>query len=214
MIKKWYFYSSIAAVAFLLSTGFRSYDNDENIHFFSVNHSEGELYYDVPTPEELAFTNIIIPQTGKTYAGFKQALAFKESQGKYHLINALGYMGKYQFGPGTLRTIGVHNFSAFLNSPSMQEKAFNALLAINKWELRREIEKYNGKIVHGIKITESGLLAAAHLGGAGSVKKFLRSDGSRFFRDGFGTSIRSYMKHYAGYDTTPIVASRNAKVRM
>lgn len=214
MIKKWYFYSSIAAVAFLLSTGFRSYDNDENIHFFSVNHSEGELYYDVPTPEELAFTNIIIPQTGKTYAGFKQALAFKESQGKYHLINALGYMGKYQFGPGTLRTIGVHNFSAFLNSPSMQEKAFNALLAINKWELRREIEKYNGKIVHGIKITESGLLAAAHLGGAGSVKKFLRSDGSRFFRDGFGTSIRSYMKHYAGYDTAPIVASRNAKVKM
>jgi hypothetical protein len=96
----------------------------------------------------------------------------------------------------------------------MQEKAFNALLAINKWELRHYIEKYNGKVIQGVTITESGLLAAAHLGGAGSVKKFLRSNGSRSIKDGYGTSIRSYMKRYAGYDTSLIEASKNARVKM
>lgn len=214
MIKKWYFYSSIVAVAIIISTGFRSFDNDEDIHFYRVNHTEEALTYEVPTAEELAYTHILIPQTGKTYAGFKQALAFKESQGKYHLVNTLGYMGKYQFGAGTLRTIGVRNFDLFLKTPAMQEKAFNALLAINKWELRTYIEKYNGKIIQGVTITESGLLAAAHLGGAGSVKKFLKSNGSRSIKDGYGTSIRSYMKRYAGYDTSLIRASKNARVKM
>lgn len=214
MIKKWYFYSSIALVAIIISTGFRTFNNDEDTHLFTINHTTDGLFHDVPTPEELAYAHIVIPQTGKTYAGFKQALAFKESQGKYHLVNTLGYMGKYQFGAGTLRTIGVRNFDLFLKSPAMQEKAFNALLAINKWELRHYIEKYNGKVIQGVTITESGLLAAAHLGGAGSVKKFLRSNGSRSIKDGYGTSIRSYMKRYAGYDTSLIEASKNARVKM
>ena len=56
----------------------------------------------------------------------------------------------------------------------MQEKAFDALLSINKWELRKEIRKYAGKTIKGVEITESGLLAAAHLGGAGSVKTFFK----------------------------------------
>lgn len=201
-------------MAIIISTGFRTFNNDEDTHLFTINHTTDGLFYDVPTPEELAYAHIVIPQTGKTYAGFKQALAFKESQGKYHLVNTLGYMGKYQFGAGTLRTIGVRNFDLFLKSPAMQEKAFNALLAINKWELRHYIEKYNGKVIQGVTITESGLLAAAHLGGAGSVKKFLRSNGSRSIKDGYGTSIRSYMKRYAGYDTSLIEASKNARVKM
>ena len=31
--------------------------------------------------------------------------------------------------------------------------------------------------MNGIEITESGILAAAHLSGAGNVKKYLRSNG-------------------------------------
>jgi len=45
-------------------------------------------------------------------------------------------------------------------------------LSRNKWELKEEIEKFSGKIISGVKITESGILAAAHLGGPGSVKRF------------------------------------------
>jgi hypothetical protein len=95
----------------------------------------------------------------------------------------------------------------------LQEKAFIALLAKNKWELRSVIEKYEGTVLNGIHVTESGILAAAHLGGAGSVKKYFKSNGKRYFRDAYGTSIRSYMKAFGGYDTSFIVADNNATVK-
>ena len=170
------------------------------------------LNYTVPTVKETA--KISVPFTGKSYIGFKQAIAVKESQGLYKLVNPYGYMGKYQFGKVTLRAIGITDTKEFLNNPKLQERAFKALLAKNKWELRREIPKYEGKVINGIKITESGLLAAAHLAGAGSVKKFLRSNGTRGFKDGFGTSLKSYIKKFEGYDTSNIVANRYAKVKL
>jgi hypothetical protein len=153
-----------------------------------------------------------IPYTGNFFIGFKEAIAFKESQGKYKKINSLGYLGKYQFGPGTLRTIGVHNTSAFLNNPDLQEKAFLALLAKNKWLLRKEIAKYEGTVINGIFITESGILAAAHLGGVRTVKRFFRSNGERYFRDVYGTSIVSYMKAFGGYDTSFIEPDKHASI--
>lgn len=212
MSKKWYFYSSIVVIVAIISTGFKPYQF-ENLNWFYVDAADEVLHYTVPTAEELEYKNVIFPKTGKTYAGFKQDLAFKESQGKYHLVSSFGYIGKYQFGIGTLRTIGVKDSLHFLRSPQLQEKAFNALMSINKWILREEIEKYEGKIIKGVMITESGLLAAAHLGGAGSVKKFLKSNGNRSIKDGFGTSIKSYIKKFGGYDTSHIVANKNAKVK-
>ena len=44
---------------------------------------------------------------------------------------------------------------------------------------------------------ESGILAAAHLGGAGNVKKFFRN--GKNFADGNGTKMTSYMKRFANY---------------
>ena len=72
-----------------------------------------------------------------------------------------------------------------------------ALLKQNKRSLRKYIEKYDGKVVHGVLVTESGLLAAAHLGGAGSVKKWFRTGKVR--RDGNGVKITSYMTKFSGY---------------
>jgi len=123
-------------------------------------------------------------------------------------------MGKYQFGMSALRSIGIKSKQDFLNNPRLQEKAFKALLSINKAQLEYEIEKYEGKVVNGVKITESGILAAAHLGGAGSVKSYLRSNGKSKFKDGFGTSMKSYFKKFGGYDTSHIVANMNAKVKL
>jgi hypothetical protein len=122
-------------------------------------------------------------------------------------------MGKYQFGSETLRTIGIYDSLSFLNDPRLQEKAFVALLSKNKWELRKEIEKYEGQIVGGVRVTESGLLAAAHLGGVGSVKRFLRTNGSRKCRDINGTSVKSYMREFGGYETSGIKAKRKPKVK-
>lgn len=196
----------------MISTGFKH--NETKLYDWFHTTEEEELFYNVLTEEESNQKYTELPFTGRTFAGFKQALAFKESQGKYRLINPFGYMGKYQFGMGTLRTIGIRDSISFLNTPKMQEEAFKALLAIHKYELRHEIETYEGKVVNGVLITESGILAAAHLGGAGSVKKFFRSNGKSGFRDGFGTSLKSYMKAFGGYDTSLIVPNKNAKVKL
>ncbi|QNM86798.1 peptidoglycan-binding protein LysM [Polaribacter pectinis] len=156
--------------------------------------------------------NYNIPYLQKDFVGFKEALAFKESQGKYRVVNTLGYLGKYQFGRTTLHRFKIYNTEAFLRNPELQEKAFIALCKVNKWILRKDIKRSVGKTINGIKITESGILAAAHLSGAGNVKKFLRSNGSQGFSDAYGASIKSYLKKFGGYDVSNIVADRTAKV--
>lgn len=209
MIKKWIFYTSITTIVVFLSSGFKPFEL-QNHNWFRVNDEEVSIYA-FPSNEQLDYENKSIPFTGKYFIGFKEAIAFKESQGKYKKINTLGYIGKYQFGIETLKEIGIHDSLHFLNSPKLQEKAFVALLSKNKWQLRDEIEKYRGQIIDGVKITESGLLAAAHLGGVGSVKKFLKSKGKYKSKDQYGTTVKSYMKEFAGYETSRIVAKSNAK---
>jgi hypothetical protein len=160
----------------------------------------------------ISTTGAAPPFLGSAYNGFKEALAFKESQGNYFRINTLGYLGKYQFGISTLQLMGVYNATQFLNDPLMQEKAFHANIARNKWILRKDIEKYVGKKIHGVEVTESGIIAAAHLAGAGNVKKYLRSFGKIDVEDAYGTSISEYLKKFSGYDLSKIYALRNAKV--
>jgi hypothetical protein len=151
------------------------------------------------------------PFLGKSFVGFKEALAFKESRGDYCSVNTLGYLGKYQFGKGTLKLLGIYNTQEFLNNPELQEKAFIANIERNKWILRRDIKNFVGRKMNGVLITESGILAAAHLAGAGSVKNYLRSYGTENFADAYGTTIEYYMKKFSGYDTSFLKANRKAK---
>jgi len=214
MQKQWYYVLTVVMIAAFLSSGFKKNENN-NVNLHTDYRIEGVVYeFDVITSEEHQKKYLKIPFTGKTFAGFKQALAFKESQGKYHKVNSLGYMGKYQFAQSTLQSVGVYDSLAFIKNPKLQERAFRALLAQNKWELRGIIKKFDGKEFNGILITESGILAAAHLGGAGSVKKFFRSGGNRVIKDAYGTSIIMYLKKFSGYDTSMIEAIAGAKVHM
>ena len=153
-----------------------------------------------------------IPYLDKNFVAFKEAVAFKESQGKYSVVNTLGYLGKYQFGKNTLKRIGIYNTDTFLKNPELQEKAFVAYCKVNKWILRKDIKRSVGKTINGIKITESGILAAAHLGGAGNVKKFLRSNGETIFEDAYGATISQYLKKFSNYNVANITADRKAKV--
>ena len=136
----------------------------------------------------------------KNHSTFLSAIGFRESSNNYKAVNQFGYLGKYQFGRKTLNAIGFENVSnrEFLANPSIQEKAMLTLLKQNKHTLRKEIAKYSGKVINGIYITESGILAAAHLAGAGNVKKFFRKGYE--FRDGNGTKMTSYMKQFANYE--------------
>ncbi|MEM5566473.1 peptidoglycan-binding protein LysM [Psychroserpens sp. AS72] len=156
-------------------------------------------------------TYLYFPHLGKSYIGFKEALAFKESRGNYFTVNTLGYLGKYQFGAETLKLIGIYNPNQFLYNPKLQEKAFLANAERNKWILRKDIKRFEGKNINGVEVTESGILAAAHLAGPGSVKKFLRSNGSTNVSDAYGSSVSYYMKKFSGYDTSFIEADKKAK---
>ncbi|MCK0157203.1 hypothetical protein MWU65_08450 [Cellulophaga sp. F20128] len=152
------------------------------------------------------------PFLGETYIGFREALAFKESQGDYFVTNDFGYIGKYQFGAETLQLMGVTNITSFLVNPILQEKVFFANLSRNKWILRKDIKRFAGRKIAGLDITESGMLAAAHLAGAGNVKKFLRSRGGHTVKDAYGSSLSYYMKIFAGYDVSVVKAIRKPKI--
>ncbi|SMP23180.1 hypothetical protein SAMN06265375_10430 [Muriicola jejuensis] len=157
-------------------------------------------------------TMVVPPFLGTSFVGFKEALAFKESQGDYFTINTLGYLGKYQFGIGTLQLMGVYNATKFLNDPTLQEKVFRTNMARNKWILRNDIRRFAGKKIRGIEISESGILAAAHLAGPGNVKKFLRSYGEWDVADDYGTTIFHYLKRFSGYDVSAIKAEKNPRI--
>ena len=211
MIKKWTYYSTILLVIGLICSSFKAEDVKDHNWFYVTE--EDELLYQFPSLNPNDYYNNTIPYTGKYFIGFKEALAFKESQGNYKKVNSKGFMGKYQCGPLTLASLGIRNHHTFLRSPDLQEKAFVALLKKHKWELRNEITAYRGKTIGGVYITESGILAAAHLGGSGSVRRFLKTDGRRKCRDGYGTSVKTYMKRFSGYETHNIKAEKNPKVK-
>ena len=155
-----------------------------------------------------------IPFTVKDFVGFKEFLGFFESGSDYKKINRLGYLGKYQFGRSTLKVLRVKKINEFIDIPELQEKAFLMNVMRNKWILRREIKRFNGKKLNNILITESGIIAAAHLSGPGNVKKYLRNYGDDKFDLGDinGTKISDYMKTFKGYDLSQINAVRKPKI--
>jgi hypothetical protein len=63
-----------------------------------------------------------------------------------------------------------------------------------------DYEHFIGDTIKGVIITKSGMIAASHLGGAGSLQKFLNSNGIINKRDILGTSIYDYLKKFSSYD--------------
>ena len=76
-------------------------------------------------------TNIVVEIENKPkvkiltdYQKFTDAMGNRESSNNYTVVNKFGYMGKYQFGKSTLRTLKIKvTKEAFLNSPDLQEYA-------------------------------------------------------------------------------------------
>jgi len=65
--------------------------------------------------------------------------------------------------------------------------------------LDRIIENYEGRKFKGIHITRSGVLAAAHLAGAGNVRKYFADSDMNGRTDANGTSIRDYLQEFNKY---------------
>lgn len=130
---------------------------------------------------------------------FLDRMGLIESGNDYKAKNKFGYIGKYQFHPSLIKKLGYKETKqGFLNNPLVQEEAMLTLLIYNKKLMKSHIKKYDNKIVNGVLVTESGILASTHLAGPNNVKRWLDS-GIRF-KDGFGTSIKKYMVKFAGYD--------------
>lgn len=157
---------------------------------------------------------------------FLDDLAILESGGNYKAFNKYGYAGKYQMGEMAMIDAGyyikrgnfnndwsgkftgkdgVYSIKDFLNNPQAQENA-QLIFKKKQWGYLKSVgaDKYLGEKINGYIITQSGLLAGAHLKGAGSVIKYLKSNGKYNPTDAFGTSVESYMKRFAGYDVSKI----------
>jgi hypothetical protein len=206
-MKKTIFFTILLTIGVFIS----SFTKDKKVVISTIN-STTEIAL-VPTEKEVSpIIKSNIPFVGKSFNGFKEALAFRESGGRYDIVSSFGYLGKYQFGASTLKRFNIHDMGHFLENPELQEDAFMALCSLNKWVLRKEIEKKVGKRINGIEITESGILAAAHLAGTGNIKEYLRTNGKYRFTDAFGSSMQHYLKKFGGYDTSIVEADKNPKV--
>lgn len=196
-----WFAHSTSVVIFGLLVSYYKTTAPEVPKFLSVTHSN--YYYEIPDyacmfqDDFWDFHSNMEDEKG--FIAFKEKLAFKESGGQYHAVNTLGYLGKYQFGEEALRDCGVFDFDGFLNDPRLQEEVFAYYTFKNRMRLRKYIEAYDNKWVNGTLVTESGLLAAAHLGGVGSVMKFLKTGGEFDSEDVYGSSLSYYMRRFSGY---------------
>lgn len=163
----------------------------------------------------------------KTLEQFLNELANRESGGNYRAFNKFGYAGKYQMGEMALVDCGyyqkktrcfnndwtgvftgkdnVNSIQDFLSNPLAQENAMKIFIK-KQWGYLKAVgaDKFLGKTYNGYNITPSGLLAGAHLKGAGTVIKYLESGGGINSKDGFGTSVEEYLKRFAGYDVSEI----------
>ena len=153
----------------------------------------GQIVYEDVLPEVT-----IQMDTPQYLKDFLHAMGQRESSNRYDIVNTLGYMGKYQFGMSTLETLRIKTTQEnFLKNPSLQEYAMKRLLKRNKELLQVIIKDFSGTIIDDVTITESGILAAAHLGGAGSVIDYFLSYKDK--SDNYGTKVSHYMKDFSGY---------------
>jgi len=170
-------------------------NNNSNLDTLSLNHMKQRLI----EINILNNKNFQLMESVVSLNLFLDRMGLIESGNDYKAKNKFGYIGKYQFHPSLIKRLGYKETKqGFLNNPLVQEEAMLTLLIYNKKLMKSHIKKYDNKVVNGILITESGILASAHLAGPSNVKRWLDS-GVRF-RDGLGTSINHYMKTFAGYN--------------
>jgi len=164
------------------------------------------------------------------YEDFLRALGYRESSGRYNIENRYGYLGKYQMGEMALKDAGYYKGDStprkndwigewtgkdgvwskedFLNNPQAQENAIREFhRKVWKYIKALGLDKYVGRRIGGIIITESGLLGGAHLVGVLNLKRFLNSNGQIIPRDGNKVPITHYIELLNGYDIGEITGN-------
>lgn len=126
------------------------------------------------------FKIIFLPDQRKDWKLYKHAVHGIETRGfsdsaSYHQRNGI-YWGKYQLGPLARQVAGIKaniSFEEFASNPELQEGAFLAWIRFIKTSIQPEINKYTGRFMCGVQITESGIISMAHNAGIGATQAFL-----------------------------------------
>ena len=140
------------------------------------------------------------------FTRFINNLGWRESGNNWVSVNRIGCFGEWQFAESTLKYLGFRKITlkSFKKDPfifprELQEEALKSLIRVNLIYLK-DYEHFKGVTIKGILITKSGMIAASHLGGAGSLKKFLNSGGKVNKKDVLGTSVSDYLKKFSSYE--------------
>lgn len=164
-----------------------------------------------PTEDQLAearqsrWEEYLLQQYNKELDLFVQQLGWRESRNRWTVINGIGCIGEFQFHEMTLKRLGFNITADEFKSdssifpPDLQRKVLKLLITINKRDLQ-PYESYLGTTICNITITRAGLLAGMHLGGLGSVKLFLLSDGRLDKSDRNGTKVSDYIREFSIYN--------------
>jgi hypothetical protein len=134
---------------------------------------------------------------------FRDLLGQSESGGDYSAVNELGYSGKYQWGPDLLEDFNKAHDTSFslddlLNDPDLQETAQAWSEAKNLQYIEdRGLDEYYGKVVDGVVMTPTAMLAMAHLGGPSGMYEFVTTGGESNPQDINETSLRDYAAKFS-----------------
>lgn len=120
--------------------------------------------------------------------------------GGYHTVNQYGMMGRYQFSLPAIRAVGLRvSKEQFLKNPELQDTAMVRLMRLNEQQLEHYINRYDGKMFKGIKITRAAILAGAHFAGSQGVRNFFINNSQSGTVDGNGTTLRYYMSRFSDF---------------
>jgi hypothetical protein len=128
-----------------------------------------------------------------------------ESNNNWLAVNQIGAFGEYQFMNGTMRFLGYSHITSdkFQTNPNifppeLQKKVLIELMRSNELVMQKYIKRFEGKVLYGIRITKSGILAACHLAGAGGVQNFFNNN--YIAEDMNGTTVLTYLEKYQNYN--------------
>lgn len=148
----------------------------------------------------------------KKYADVYRSLFGTESRNNFNAANDEGYIGRGQFGQARLndftRATGRAPMKVrYIKGNTPEKKELQKQIEqwhfadINKFIDKNDLMRFDGQTIKGVKITRSGMIAAAHLGGRTGMKRFLESGGKYDPADSNGTRLSAYARTHGGLST-------------
>lgn len=157
------------------------------------------IFYKRNVKKDANYIIFYLKDPSKNYKKWKENLGKLESGNFSNPYEARRegsqYWGKYQFSDDARAAIGLGKITweKWKSNPELQEAAVRLWVDLLYQELKSDIKKYDGKVLNGWSITESGIIAIAHNVGGGATKQFLYSGGMNIPKDGSGREATRFL---------------------